>query len=176
MLATTWSNWYSPTMIIETIAAMAAIIRLLNAEGGRWLGVGGGEVIVSGGPDSRKSCLTLLRRIREGVRRDRGHGLLQDFRILALPLREPREDEQDRPDEEDWKPNVLGRDRGLVQRDDEPLRKARNHRARDAQEPTEEPKWEQVHLSADFHARAPRFFSHRAYHHMNPMKANPITI
>jgi len=47
MLAATWSNWYNPTMIKETIAAIAAIIRLLNAEGGRWLGVGGGDVIVS---------------------------------------------------------------------------------------------------------------------------------
>src|SRR5207249_3783311 len=35
MLAATWSNWYNPTMIKETIAAIAAIILLFNAEGGR---------------------------------------------------------------------------------------------------------------------------------------------
>jgi len=43
-------------MIKETIAAMAAMILLFNAEGGRWLGVGGGEVIVSGGPDSGRAA------------------------------------------------------------------------------------------------------------------------
>src|SRR2546426_7966171 len=35
-------------MINETIAAIAAMIRLLSAEVGRWLGVGGGDIIVSG--------------------------------------------------------------------------------------------------------------------------------
>src|SRR5438309_4793883 len=176
MLATIWSNWYSPTMINETIAAIAAMIRLLSAEGGRWLGVGGGDVIVSGGPDSRTSRLGLLRRLLEVVLWNRCHRVFQDFRIPAFPLREPGDDEQDRPDEEDRKPDELCRDRRLVQRDDEPLRQARDHRARDTQEPSEEPEWNQVHPVVTVHARAPRFFSYRAYHHMIPMKANPITI
>src|SRR6266571_1592482 len=176
MLATIWSNWYSPTMINETIAAMAAMIRLLSAEAGRTLGVGGGDVIVSEARDPETSRLGLLRRLLEVVLWNRGHRVFEDLRIPALSLREPRDDEQDRPDEEDREPDELRRDRRLVQRDDEPLRQARDHRARDAQEPGEESERDQVHPVVTVHARAPRFFSHRAYHHMIPMKANPITI
>src|SRR6266705_911635 len=178
MLATIWSNWYSPTLINETIAAMAAMIRLLSAEAGRTLGVGGGDVIVSEARDPETSRLGLLRRLLEVVLWNRGHRVFEDLRIPALSLREPRDDEQDRPDEEDRKPDELRRDRRLVQRDDEPLRQARNHGARDAKEPSEEPQREQIHLvpSCELHAFTPRFFSHRAYHHMIPMNANPITI
>src|SRR2546427_709111 len=125
---------------------------------------------------ARTSRLGLLRRLLEVVLWNRGHRVFQDLRISAFPLREPRDDEQGRPDEEDWKPDELRRDRRLVQRDDEPLRQARDHRARDAQKPSEEPEWDQVHPVVTVHARAPRFFSHRAYHHMIPMNANPITI
>src|SRR6266581_2151395 len=136
MLATIWSNWYSPTMINETIAAMAAMIRLLSAEAGRTLGVGGGDVIVSEARDPETSRLGLLRRLLEVVLWNRGHRVFEDLRIPALSLRQPRD-----------------------------------HRARDAQEPGEESERDQVHPVVTVHARAPRFFSHRAYHHMIPMKA-----
>src|SRR2546422_1929624 len=132
-------------------------------------------------PGFGKSRLGLLPRLLEVVLRNRRHRRFEDLWIPASPLRKPRDDEQQRPDEEDRKPDDLRLDRrrggGRSPADlhDEPLRQARNHGTRDAQEPTQEPERKQVHLFAG-HARAPRLLSYLAYHHMIPMNANPIRI
>src|SRR3989475_1679508 len=132
-------------------------------------------------PGFGKSRLGLLPRLLEVVLRNRRHRRFEDLWIPASPLRKPRDDEQQRPDEEDRKPDDLcldrrrGGGRSPADLHDEPLRQARNHGTRDAQEPTEEPERNQVHLFAG-HARAPRLLSYLAYHHMIPMNANPIRI
>src|SRR5437867_2640751 len=135
-----------------------------------------------GGSDSGTDRLALLSRLLEVVLRNWGHRRLQDLRISAFPLREPRDDEEDRAKEDQREPDRLGRDGSTlgrhVQRHDEPLRRAGNHGVCDAQEPREVPQREQIHLvpSREPHAITPRLRSHRAYQYMIPMNANPRMI
>src|SRR5947208_1655215 len=113
--------------------------------------------------------------------RNRGHRLLQDFRILASPLREPGDDQQNRPKEEDRKTDELRRDRGALavgSLHDEPLGQARNRGPRDTEEPSNVPVREEVHLSpfeVPVHVFAPRLLSRRPYQYIAPMKTRPIT-
>src|SRR5256886_135345 len=113
--------------------------------------------------------------------RNRGHRLFQDLGILASSLREPGDDQQNRPNEEDRKTDALRRDRGALavrSLHDEPLGQARNHGSRDTEEPSNIPVWEEVHLSpfeVPVHVFAPRLLSIRPYQYMTPMKTRPIT-
>src|SRR2546426_8361304 len=104
-LATIWSNAVSPTMIKPTIAANARMILLSEVR--RFIPcVADDEVIVSEA-DSSGTLLGLLK----VVLGNRRHRLLQDLWIPPTPLREPRDDEQNRTDEEDREPDDLRGDR-----------------------------------------------------------------
>src|SRR5439155_246852 len=126
-------------------------------------------------------CSGALFGLVQVVLRNRGHRLLQDFRILASPLREPGDDQQNRPKEEDRKPDELRRDRGALavgSLHDEPLGQARNRGPRDTEEPSNVPVREEVHLSpfeVPVHVFAPRLLSRRPYQYIAPMKTRPIT-
>src|SRR5947208_12879152 len=122
------------------------------------LGADGGVAMVSGSGRLLRSPL----RAGSGSTQEPGHRLLQDFRILASPLREPGDDQQNRPKEEDRKPDELRRDRGALavgSLHDEPLGQARNRGPRDTEEPSNVPVREEVHLSpfeVPVHVFAPR--------------------
>src|SRR5437899_9823918 len=121
-----------------------------------------------------------LFRLVQVVLRNRRDRFFQDIRVLASPLREPCDDQQERPDEEDRKSDDLRRDRvalpvrGLH---DEPLRQARDRRPGDAEQPPDEAERQDAHLPfrAQVHTRAPFFCSQRPYQNMIPMNTRPIT-
>src|SRR5437870_4510881 len=124
-------------------------------------------------PDGRSGALLL-----EVVIRDRRHRVLEDFRILALALRKPAVDQQDRPDDQQRDAPGLRIDCGLVRIHDEPLRHARDRRPCHAEEPSEVPPRKEAHLTLleHVHVFAPLRLRYRPYHHMIPMNTNPITI
>src|SRR5438105_5823771 len=141
------------------------------------LGADGGVAMVSESGRLLRSPL----RAGSGSTPEPGSSSSQDFRILASPLREPGDDQQNRPNEEDRKTDDLRRDRGAFavgSLHDEPLGQARDHGPRDTEEPGNVPVWEEVHLSAfevPVHVFAPRLLSIRPYQYMTPMKTRPIT-